>query len=142
MNEFRKFLSKKRISMRNETQILVSSDKPGDFAHLTGARTRGLPTATKLLRHRAADRRGHRHALALNPQENASSQNQQRRIEGGCYPEFAMRVFGVDSIRRLSLVVEIEPEKDTSCVAVRFSEGVIGDKQSAIAPLRRQQSRL
>src|SRR2546430_15018242 len=34
----------------------------------------------------------------------------------------------------LSLAVEIEPEKDRACVAVRLSEGAIGDKQSAIPP--------
>src|SRR5262245_58946125 len=32
----------------------------------------------------------------------------------------------------LSLAVEIEPEKHWACVAVRLSEGAIGDKQSAI----------
>ena len=34
----------------------------------------------------------------------------------------------------LSLALEIEPEKDWACVAIRLSEGAIGDKQSAIPP--------
>ena len=34
----------------------------------------------------------------------------------------------------LSLAAEIEPKKDRAFVAVRLSEGAIGDKQSAIPP--------
>jgi hypothetical protein len=41
-----------------------------------------FPTATQLLRHRAADRSRFRHALALKPEENAGCENVSRRNNG------------------------------------------------------------
>lgn len=67
-----------------------------------------FPTATKLFRHSAIDRSSDRDALALCSKENASCENQQRRVEGRCCTEFTVRLFGVDCLGRFGFECDVQ----------------------------------